>query len=71
MTGDGLRWNAGRHRQGYATDGTPAKRNRLRRLLARIRAVHDRLENSLLGDALGVVLLFGLLFLALWAGGRS
>ena len=44
---------------------------RLRFSLARIRAVHDRLENSLLGDALGVVLLFGLLFLALWAGGRS
>ena len=30
--------------------------------LALIRAVHDRLENSRLGDALGVVLLFGLLF---------
>lgn len=43
----------------------------MKRHLARLRAVHDRLENSLLGDALGVVVLFGLLFLALWAGGRS
>lgn len=43
----------------------------MKRQLARIRAVHDRLENSLLGAALGVALLFGLLYLALWAGGRS
>jgi hypothetical protein len=43
----------------------------MKRHLARIRAVHDRLENSRLGDALGVVLLFGLLYLGLWFGGRS
>jgi hypothetical protein len=43
----------------------------MKRHLARIRAVHDRLENSRLGAALGVVLLFGLLYLGLWFGGRS
>lgn len=41
------------------------------RVLGRIRAVHNRLEDSRLGDALRVALLFGLLYLGLWFGGRS
>ncbi len=38
--------------------------------IARLRAVLDRLENSWIVEALGVALLFGLLYLALLPGGR-
>ena len=38
--------------------------------LSRLRAVLDRLENSWVVEALGVALLFGLLYLELLPGGR-
>jgi|LakMenEpi03Aug12_release.lakeMendotaPanAssembly.Ray.scaffolds.fasta_scaffold3990267_2 hypothetical protein len=38
--------------------------------LSRLRAVCDRLENSLISDAIGVALLFGLLYLVLSFGCR-
>ncbi len=42
----------------------------MKRHLARLRAVHERLENSWIVEALGVALLFGLLYLALLPGGQ-
>lgn len=36
--------------------------------LSRLRAVCDRLENSLISDAIGVALLFGILFVMLSIG---
>jgi hypothetical protein len=42
----------------------------MKRHLARLRAVHERLENSWTTDALGVAALFGLLYLALRFGGQ-
>jgi hypothetical protein len=42
----------------------------MRHHLSRIRAVWDRLENSWIVEALGVALLFGLLYLALLPGGQ-
>jgi hypothetical protein len=42
----------------------------MKRHLARLRAVHERLEKSWTVDALGVAALFGLLYLALRFGGQ-
>ncbi len=42
----------------------------MKRHISRLRAVYDRLENSWIVEALGVALLFGLLYLALLPGGR-
>jgi hypothetical protein len=42
----------------------------MKRHLSRIRAMVDRLEDSWIGHALSVALLFGLLYLMLSLGGR-
>ncbi len=69
MTGSDRRGNAGHCRTAYQTGISAAKRNRRLHLSVRIAQAVTRFEDSLLGAAFGVALLFGLLIAALSVGG--
>lgn len=60
--------SVGPYRGGSRPDRTGTQIPAGRGVLRRLRAAHDRLEDSAVGDAIGVVALFALLWIGLLAG---
>lgn len=69
VTGGDRRGNAGHRCEAYRTGDQPETQNLGLHLVARIARSVTRFEDSLLGAAFGVALLFGLLIAALSVGG--